>query len=496
MNNKRLIVISVFLLIANIGLSQYTNIEGPYITNGYGMKGRLKSVQINRNKGETYVTIEVMAIVDIMQFTIVTAERCYIKAGNWTSNCYGAQYSDDSIINIRCGKNFFRWYNVAKGETRKYTLVFDAIPPGLTNFSLINEGVCQDGFNGYGFSDYTINNPSIGSSSWTETDIQNYADTNNDGICGIYESSANLSYRLGCIRDGNKYVLIYLNSGKRMSWWSVGDIKAVLRPSATSGLYKGDWYMSDKAINSDCYVLFDGLTMKTIINNKETNYLKMYPNNSANSFIESGSQIWSGTGFALNKGYIVTNYHVVEGAKSIKVNGINGDFNVSYNALVVATDIINDLAIIKINESNFSGIGSIPYSVNFKMAEVGDNVYVLGYPLTQTMGEEIKLTNGIINSRTGFQGDASTYQMSATIQPGNSGGPMFDDKGNVIGIVCAKHVGAENVGYAIKTSYLKNLVESFSLPSILPTNNMVSSLPLSSRVKKLKKYVYLIICSK
>ena len=204
---------------------------------------------------------------------------------------------------------------------------------------------------------------------------------------------------------------------------------------------------------------------------------------------------WTGTGFALNKGHIVTNYHVVEDANSISVSGINGDFTKTYQATVVATDKVNDLAILKINDNRFTGFGALPYSIRWQMAEVGDDVFVLGYPLTQTMGEEIKLTNGIISSRTGFQGDASLYQMSAPIQPGNSGGPMFDSKGNVIGIVCAQHRGTENVGYAIKTSYLKNLAESFSLTNIFPTNNTVSTLTLSGQVKKLKNYVYIIQCS-
>ena len=210
---------------------------------------------------------------------------------------------------------------------------------------------------------------------------------------------------------------------------------------------------------------------------------------------EDIDQEWSGTGFALNNGYVATNYHVVEDAETISVSGINGDFYTSYTANVVATDKVNDLAIIKISDSRFKGFGSLPYNIRMQMAEVGEDVFVLGYPLTQTMGDEIKLTNGIISSRTGFKGDVSLYQMSAPIQPGNSGGPMFDSKGSVIGIVCAHHRGAENVGYAIKTSYLKNLAESASITNVFPTNNSVSALPLSKQVKKLKRFVYLIRCS-
>ena len=213
------------------------------------------------------------------------------------------------------------------------------------------------------------------------------------------------------------------------------------------------------------------------------------------TIVQLNAQEWSGTGFALNRGYIVTNYHVVKDAQTIKVSGISGSFNVSYRAVVVATDKVNDVAIIKISDSKFKGFGTLPYRVTMQMAEVGDDIFVLGYPLTQTMGDEIKLTNGIISARTGFMGDMSLYQMSAPIQPGNSGGPMFDSKGNVVGIVCASHDKAENVGYAIKTSYLENLAESASLSGIFPTNNTVASLPLSGKVKSLKKFVFQIHCS-
>ena len=126
---------------------------------------------------------------------------------------------------------------------------------------------------------------------------------------------------------------------------------------------------------------------------------------------------------------------------------------------------------------------------------MGEEVFVLGYPLTSTMGDEIKLTTGVISSKTGFQGDVSLYQISAPIQPGNSGGPLFDNKGNLIGVVSAKHKGAENVGYAIKTSYLKNLVESSTSTSILPNNNQVVGQPLTGKVKRLKNYVFMITCS-
>lgn len=213
--------------------------------------------------------------------------------------------------------------------------------------------------------------------------------------------------------------------------------------------------------------------------------------------IEAAKQTeWSGSGFALNNGYFVTNYHVVEDANSITIKGVKGDFNTAFDAEIVATDKYNDLALLKINDSRFTGFGSIPYKLKTNTSDVGEEVFVLGYPLTSTMGDEIKLTTGVISSKTGFQGDVSLYQISAPVQPGNSGGPLFDSKGNLIGIVSSKHIGAENVGYAIKTSYLMNLVESAVSSSIIPGNNSISGLPLTEKVKSVKDFVFFIECSK
>ena len=246
------------------------------------------------------------------------------------------------------------------------------------------------------------------------------------------------------------------------------------------------------------------MRIKPQIQIRETmNFSRIYPTNSMyESYVrriveeETKPKTWSGTGFTLGNGYLVTNYHVVEEAGSISVKGVGGNSYTSYSASVVTADMANDIAILRITDSRFTGFGAIPYNVTTRMAEVGEDVFVLGYPLTQTMGNEIKLTNGIISSRTGYQGDAALYQMTAPIQPGNSGGPMFDSKGNVVGIVVAHHAGAENAGYAIKTSYLKNLIESAGLSILLPSGKNLSNLSLSEMVKRVKPFVCLIECGR
>ena len=87
-----------------------------------------------------------------------------------------------------------------------------------------------------------------------------------------------------------------------------------------------------------------------------------------------------------------------------------------------------------------------------------------------------------------------SYQISAPVQPGNSGGPMFDKNGNVVGIVNAGIPDADNVGYAIKTTYLFNLIKSSVSASVIPNNNIVAGKSLPEKVKILQKYVFYIKC--
>ena len=205
---------------------------------------------------------------------------------------------------------------------------------------------------------------------------------------------------------------------------------------------------------------------------------------------------WSGTGWALNQGYVVTNHHVIDDARSIVCKFYKGDEMVGYSAEVVQDDEETDLAILKITDPRFPGFGQLPYAFKQGLAEVGESVFVLGYPMTTTMGDEIKLTTGVLSSRSGYENDKHQYQISAPVQPGNSGGALFDRDGNVIGIINAKHTGAENVSYAIKSQYLMPLIDR--LPegrAVLPAANSIRSLELKDQVRLVRGYVCYIICS-
>ncbi len=372
-----------------------------------------------------------------------------------------------------------------------FQLHFDKLEVGVENVT-IRELI---GANGFEWAGVKVNNPypSTPHISSTDDSIMRSIDSNNDGITGIYEGFDSQGYKLACVVDNNTYKLVYMGSKEKYSHWKMGDVKAILLRSATHGFFKAQWYMNNKTINDDTYVMFKGGSLEVVIDGETSGYLKMYPTTSPSS--PSGINSWTGTGFAINDGYIVTNHHIVEGAKQILVQGIEEDFSIKYRAKVVASDKNNDIALIKIDDPKFCGFGHIPYKIKSSLSDVGEDIFVLGYPLTATMGDEVKLTTGVISSKTGFEGDVALYQISAPIQPGNSGGPLFDSSGDIIGIVNAKHVDADNVGYAVKSSYLSNFIESVATTSIIPSSNSIASKTLPEKIKVVDNFVFLLECS-
>lgn len=425
-----------------------------------------------------------------------------ISGGYNFSNTY-LEYTDPSTGNIE--KVYLKDIWRETGEYARqlaiygydyYTLVFSPLPNGVNKINLISEKPKV-----YGISIRPVvrtiqNKRENRRMATSESEVEQLINNSNLPIAGFYENTTSATGRFAIVQTQLDSIYVLYVGYSDSSGWKFGERTAALRPTSVSGFYKAVFYENEEPILGGSASFERGIMTLVIDEQPPIIFLKMGDVLSSSNNAKENATLWSGTGFALANGYIVTNDHVIEDAKNIGVTGVKGDMNTRYTAEVVTTDKVNDIAILRINDSRFTGFGTIPYAVQQRMADVGEDVFVLGYPLTQALGNEIKLTNGIISSRTGYQGNISTYQMSAPVQPGNSGGPMFDNKGNVIGIVVAGVPGAENVGYAIKTSYLNILIESAGLNIKLPTNNTISSLSLAEKVKRVKDYVFYIECSK
>ena len=195
--------------------------------------------------------------------------------------------------------------------------------------------------------------------------------------------------------------------------------------------------------------------------------------NNTSSLVINKSDVVTGTGFLFSSSdYVITSYHVVHGAKSIRVRLINGD---RIDATVALKDTNNDIAILKLSQSPASRQNIITLG-NSSLVKTGDRVFTYGFPLVDLLGDaEPRYSEGFINSLSGISNDPRLFHVSIPIQPGNSGGPVFNEQGELIGIATSsidsdqtkKVFGSvpQNVNFVIKSSYIKsmltNLPDSF-----------------------------------
>jgi S1-C subfamily serine protease/antitoxin component YwqK of YwqJK toxin-antitoxin module len=312
--------------------------------------------------------------------------------------------------------------------------------------------------------------------------------------------TANGQYRIGVIKDGinqdfapwsySNYInqnssrnLIRINKVKNRISFSINSSIVAIADNGDSYVFKGNkigFYITSKRSS----VLFERLIVRQDIGVNDN-----FPKLSSNSKWKG-----NGTGFFIDaRGYITTNFHVIENASEIEIDLIQNGQKKSFNAKVISSDKQNDLAIVKIDDPNFKPYLKLPYNLRTQLSDVGTNVFALGYPMAlSVMGADVKFTDGKISSKTGYQGDITTYQISVPVQPGNSGGPLFDYEGNIIGIISAKIMEADNVSYAIKSNYLQNLIEVVPDNLYLPSDKKIAAITLTEKIKVLSDFVVLI----
>lgn len=354
----------------------------------------------------------------------------------------------------------------------------------------------------------------------TENDLIKYFDTNTtpQSIEGIWTVSnavtikstgkQNVSqntYEIAIAkRDFNnsrKFDAIIVSSLVQ-EWNEIGLIKAEFSSTAYDNVYTVKWINANGTSTSSTFTIDEDGTANGVLDDanytNEMTLIKTYPKFSDQAKANKGS-ISTGTGFLISsKGEIATNHHVVKDGKSIKVTFINSNGEkVTYKAVSTLNDKNNDLSILKIEDINFKEPKSIPYKME-NAFKVGEQVYTIGYPLSDVMGTNYKVTQGVVSSSSGIEDDIRFMQITAPIQPGNSGGPLFNSNGNIIGITTAQlnpeavGVSIQNVNYAIKTLYLKTLLEM--LPNYIPqtgTSDLTNKKP-EEQIEILKNYVCLI----
>ena len=200
--------------------------------------------------------------------------------------------------------------------------------------------------------------------------------------------------------------------------------------------------------------------------------------------------ITGGTGFLIDtRGYIVTNAHVVKDAQHVAVQSSNGK---DFFAKVIYSDLDKDIAILKITDKNYKPVSSIPYSIKRNGGVLAESIFTLGYPRN-----DIVYGNGYIASPTGFNGDTLSCQITIPANKGNSGSPVLNKNGEVIGILSKKENTVEGAAFALRSKYIFEAINELQKDSSyknikLPVTSTLKGKERTQQVNSISGFVFMV----
>jgi len=204
-----------------------------------------------------------------------------------------------------------------------------------------------------------------------------------------------------------------------------------------------------------------------------------------------------GTGFLIDgKGYLVTNAHVVNNATAVIVQNNKGQ---QFNTKIIHIDAKADLAFLKIVDDDFKPLASLPYGISKSSGDLGEQIFTLGYPR-----DEIVYGEGYMSAITGFEGDTLACQIAVAANPGNSGGPVLDKNGDVIGILSTRQIQAQGAVFAIKSKNIFKALDDIKNDStVIKSDSSIYNIKISptssvkgmeriQQIKKIQDYIFIV----
>jgi serine protease Do len=198
-----------------------------------------------------------------------------------------------------------------------------------------------------------------------------------------------------------------------------------------------------------------------------------------------------GTSFLIDrKGYLITNAHVVAGSSTIIVVNNKGQ---EFKATIALIDNVKDLAILKIEDEDYKPVTALPYSIRKNSADLGEQVFTLGYPR-----DEIVYNEGYMSAKTGFNGDTISCQIAVSANPGNSGGPVFNRNGEVIGVLSTAQIKAQGVVFAIKSKNVYLAIDDLKKEDTAyqklkaPSVSNIKGMDRVEQIKQIEDCVYMV----
>lgn len=203
-----------------------------------------------------------------------------------------------------------------------------------------------------------------------------------------------------------------------------------------------------------------------------------------------------GTGFLIDgKGYLITNAHVVKNATQVEVQNPLGE----YHARIIQLDRQADLALLKIEDTTYHAFSALPYGISKTGAELGEDVFTLGYPRP-----EIVYGKGYMSAKTGYQGDTTTFQLTIAANPGNSGTPVLNNDGEVVGMLSSSQQNAQGMVFAVRSKNIFQALDSMRSDSTLqstdsalshlriPQSSVLKGMERKLQLKRLEDYIFIV----
>ena len=331
--------------------------------------------------------------------------------------------------------------------------------------------------------------------------------TSLDPIEGMYKFK--LTFPSGREIISGDVGIVRLNTNKFMAFfyksWKDSiphGIWGFLNRSADPNIFYGDWTFGGKAENKEFRLNDGGINFEGYFQDRrvDCNLVRLYPVTTHPSTRKKTATL-AGSGFLLSHtGLVVTNYHVIANMDNIEISFTG--IKTIYTAEVVIKDMINDIAILRILDyPKDAEARDVPFKLaRSSKVRLGEDVFTIGFPLGQVLGSQPRLSTGKISSFYGVLDDPRLFQISNPLQPGNSGGALFNGQGEIIGVVVASlnakyfyeeaNIIPQNVNFAIKSDYLINLISMFpGGEEILNPQGTSTAKDLKSQVEQFMPYI-------
>lgn len=291
------------------------------------------------------------------------------------------------------------------------------------------------------------------------------------------------TYEVGIYRDttvaDRDFVAFVISTSA--ATWRPGQVKAEFRKTSDPGVYRTTYYLRDHSKQTTVAKLGDGwmtISYSSPYSDSQEQMVltRSYPASEGRARPSPEPRAGGigtpsiGTGFLVSEdGLVATNFHVVDGIEAVEVYFPSMD--VSFDGTVVLKDRPSDIVLLKLEGFALSKLTSkgVPYGIaGAGDIGLGGEAFTLGFPLSVVLGQSIKLSDGTVSALSGIDDDPRLFQISCPVQPGNSGGPLFNKDGNVVGVVVSSlnasyfheraSIMPQNVNFAVKADYLRSLL--------------------------------------